>query len=298
MIKLIAAQERKAYREWTSLNTLRCKLVEQEEARTGRKVDLGGEDLWDVVTKSTDLADVAIPQAQEPPTRLSVVPLPENIWEEHRFEVQSSLAGKAKLMGEEVLAQPQAFKDWAVLQDATLDNKYEPNFMPADWRKESIRHIGAIRHHPKNKEFRGTCEFWSPLGDMAVSIYHRTGKTLDRSDLLEWALQVLAVENQSLTDIFCFSVLKVECQGKSLYFYRSNEAMSAYQLYSSPAWQEERKAKRDQYGKGKWKDGPAGSYGRGYADDQASEAGGNAGQCEGDAWQSYKPHWGQGRKDR
>ena len=61
--------------------------------------------------------------------------------------------------------------------------------------------------------------------------------------------RAVAVERGVVTDKYAFNILEVRDQGDSMFFWRSNEAMGAFQTYASEEWQETRQKKKEAYSK-------------------------------------------------
>ena len=201
--------------------------------------------------------------------------VPDNMWDEKFFPRATRDDVPAHIWGEQVLAQPKRFLQWAASQDATLVNKYPPTFTPEEWQKQQEYHTGAVRHGPRNKYFVNTCEFWAPISEACRIIYNRSGLVQDRAVLIDWMRRKLSVDGAVVTDQLCFTVLKVTIGGEDRYFYRSSEEMKAYKVYSDKAWQEERQYKKSPYVQGK---------GRGWCGTKA-DAPGDGG------WDGHRDQW-------
>jgi len=123
------------------------------------------------------------------------------------------------------------------------------SYTAADWEKEGSKHVGLVRHNPKNEGFKFSCDFWTPLGALDYILKGRVKGAVDRTALLEWLKRAVAVENGNVTDKFAFNVLEIWDRDDGMFFWRSNEPMGAFQTYASEEWQEARKMKKDAYTK-------------------------------------------------
>ena len=223
------------------------------------------------------------------------------MWDEQYYPVTHYTKGGTNTFGAAVLARPEAFMKWAKDQDASIYGHTRVEYNAEDWAKECTKHVGHVRHSPKNEGFRFSCEFWTPLGALDYILKGRTNGVVDRTALLDWLKRAVAVENGNVTDKFAFNVLEIRDRGDFMFFWRSNEPMGAYQTYASAEWQEARRQKKDAYTKN-----PKG-WSSAQSDSGAAPAHfwSRATGSDGDPWERYqwsnaapaKPGGGWGKRD-
>ena len=99
--------------------------------------------------------------------------------------------------------------------------------------------------------------------------------------------KAVAIEGGALTDKYAFNILEVEDKGDIMVFWRSNEAMGAFQTYASEEWQASRQQKKAAYARD-----PKG-WASSHSDAGACYAQGwGDGASEADPWERYQ--WSQG----
>ena len=108
------------------------------------------------------ISPVPTPRAQpenEPPAEAQ-----GPVWDPQYFPETSYSNGGNNTFGPEILAKPEVFMKWAKEQDACLYTNGRVTYTAAEWAKESSKHVGLVRHNPKNEGFKYSCEFWTPMG--------------------------------------------------------------------------------------------------------------------------------------
>ena len=119
--------------------------------------------------------------------------------------------------------------------------------------------------------------------------------TIDRGHLCRWMKKAVAIEGGSVTDKYAFNILEFDVVGEPFVFWRSNEAMGAFNTYASEVWQATRQQKKADYARGKGWGGShsdaGGSYSHGWGETS----------MEPDPWGRYQwpqesnPKGGKGR---
>ena len=194
-----------------------------------------------------------------------------------------------------MVANQEAFLDWAAKQDASTRSEGRPYFSEEEWNREASKFVGPIRHNPKNVNFRYSCEFWTPLGAVEYILKGKVRGLIDREHLVRWMKKAVAIEGGNVTDKFAFNILTFDVGGEPFYFWRSNEAMGAFKTYASEDWQAARQEKKEVYGRGKgW--GGSHSDAGGCRTHRWAETGADSDPWGQYQWpQDYPPKGGKGR---
>ena len=110
---------------------------------------------------------------------------------------------------------------------------------------------------------------------------------VDRAHLCRWMKKAVAIEGGTVTDKYAFNILEVRDKDDYMVFWRSNEAMGAFQTYASEEWQASRQKKKGAYARD-----PKG-WSSSHSDAGAAYAHGwGEGGSEADPWGRYR-NWSQ-----
>ena len=108
----------------------------------------------------------------------------------------------------------------------------------------------------------------------------------DRDHLCRWMNEAVAIEGGIVTDKYAFNVLEVGEKDDCMVFWRSNEAMGAFQTYASEEWQASRQKKKEASAQD-----PKGSASSHSDAGTAYAHGWGEGSTDADPWGRYK--WSQ-----
>ena len=75
------------------------------------------------------------------------------------------------------------------------------------------------------------------MGALDYILEGRVKGAVDRMHLLDWMKRAVAVESGNVTDKYAFNILEIKHRDDRMVFWRSNEAMGAFQTYASDACQ-------------------------------------------------------------
>ena len=149
-------------------------------------------------------------------------------------------------LGIEVLREPEAFRQWALEQDAQILGE-RPNQLPLEeWTSIKGKMVGHL-NVGRLRKFQGTKEFWAPLGDteQIVGEHQKWGnRPLPREAVLKFLTNTLRKEGDELTAQPVYQVLKLEEPDGDRFFWRANKEAEWYRLHMDDDKVAEREATR------------------------------------------------------
>ena len=141
----------------------------------------------------------------------------ENQWQDKFFPiVVRGEDGTLPILGIEIIPDQEAFIDWAIKQDATIDRETPgDNMTEAQWVAARRDFIGPAKNLGRKTAFEGTKFFWHPLGHLdKVATTYGYQEDIPRRAAVAWLSQQLYVDEQNIiTDQGTFQVLNLKHQG-------------------------------------------------------------------------------------
>ena len=149
-------------------------------------------------------------------------------------------------LGEEVLREPDAFRQWAMEQDAAILGQRADQVTPEEWASIKSKMIGHL-NVGRLRQFQGTKEFWAPLGEVEkiVGEHQKWGnRPLPRDVIVKYLTNALRKDGDELTHQPAYQVLKLDTTKGDLYFWRANKGADWYHMHMDEGKVAERLATR------------------------------------------------------
>ena len=149
-------------------------------------------------------------------------------------------------LGAEVLREPEAFRQWAMEQDAAILGQRPDQLPTEEWANIKGKMIGHL-NVGRLRKFQGTKEFWAPLGDIEkiVGEHQKWGnRPLPREAVVKYLLYTLRKDGDELTPQPSYQVLKLDTPSGELYFWRANKEADWFRSHMDDAKMAERSATR------------------------------------------------------
>ena len=153
---------------------------------------------------------------------------------------------------------------------------------PEEWKKIKAAAAGTVWNRGRQCMFKGTREFWAPLGQAEEIIAYKEQKPnlkIPRKELLSWIQQSVKTEDNQLTNEAYFQVLKVDVGDDCGYFWRPNQGADWFEQQMDPNYHARREAEKKnreavRYAKPKYQAG--------------RQQSGSSNEWPEDAWQHYQ----------